>query len=271
MAGATDSFRDRSADSASVAVARCGYQDLMTSAMSRGLRFGVAAETYERFRIGYPDEVVDRTLAYAGRPVADAVEVGAGTGKATRAFASRGVQVTALEPDPDMYAVLLRETTGMAVEPVLSDLESYDGPRVDLLYAAASWHWTDPASRLDHAARLLRPGGVLAVFGSPMNVADPEVQAAVDAVTGGTLDDPVVRPTDDELRAGTGFTDVRHHVVQRRLVLPQREYVGYLSTLSAYLELPLETRQEVLRRIADVVPPQLPVDLAVGLHLARRA
>ena len=49
----------------------------------RGLLFGTAAESYERFRLGYPDEVVVRTLSHADRPVATAVEVGAGTGKAT--------------------------------------------------------------------------------------------------------------------------------------------------------------------------------------------
>ena len=47
-----------------------GTRPLMSaSATPRGLLFGTAAETYERFRLGYPDEVVDRTLPFAGRPV----------------------------------------------------------------------------------------------------------------------------------------------------------------------------------------------------------
>src|SRR3954451_4291789 len=114
-----------------------------------------AAESHERFRPGYPDEVVDRTLGYARRRVATAVDIGAGTGKAARAFASRGVRVTALESDPGMFTVLQRETRGMQVEPVPSTFEEYDGGRTDLVYAATSWQHTDPATRCRRAARLL--------------------------------------------------------------------------------------------------------------------
>ena len=55
------------------------------------------AEAYERFRPGYPTELVDLVLAYGGRPVRTALEIGAGTGKATRVFADRGLLVTATE------------------------------------------------------------------------------------------------------------------------------------------------------------------------------
>src|SRR4051812_37413033 len=117
---------------------------MTTSAALGRAVLGAAAESHERFRPGYPDEVVDRTLAYARRQVTNAVEIGAGTGKAARAFASRGVRVTALESDPEMFAVLQRETLGMQVEPVRGGLEQYDGPHPDLVYAAASWGRTDP-------------------------------------------------------------------------------------------------------------------------------
>lgn len=259
-----------------------GTTTVMTPATSRGLLFGTAAESYERFRLGYPDEVVDRTLDYAGRPVTAAVEVGAGTGKATRAFASRGIQVTALEPDQDMFAVLERETLGMPVEPLRGDLESYDGPHTDLLYAAMSWHGSDPEKWCRLTADLLTERGTLAVFGGPMRVADTAVQAAVAAVVGLDLDDHAFQPLDpdrhsrpsrldDEIRESGLFTDVQHHRLAREVLLPQREYVGYLSTLSAYLELSMEERQDVLLRVSAAVPAQVRVDLTVGLHLARRA
>jgi hypothetical protein len=53
-----------------------------------GLVFGSVADSYERFRLGYPDELLAAVLRYAGRPIGSALEVGAGTGKATRLFAS---------------------------------------------------------------------------------------------------------------------------------------------------------------------------------------
>jgi SAM-dependent methyltransferase len=258
---------------------------MSTSATSRGLLFGTAAEAYERFRPGYPDEVVDRTLRYAAGPVGTAVEIGAGTGKATRAFACRGIRVTALEPDPGMFGVLEREMLAMPVRLLPTTFEEYDGPPADLVYAARSWHWTDPARRCGHAAELLVEGGTLAVLGVPTRVVDPQVQAAVARACGSLAslaDEPAFgqpdpswserhRWLDQELRESGLYSDVEHHLVHRVLPLPQREYVGYLSTLSAYLELSFEDRHELVGRIARVLPEQVDADLTVGLHLARRA
>ena len=174
----------------------------------RGLLFGTAAESYERFRLGYPDEVVVRTLSHADRPVASAVEVGAGTGKATRAFASRGIRVAALEPDPEMYAVLQRETAAMPVQTVLTTFEAYDGPPTDLVYAAASWHWTDPSTRWTHAADLLDPGGVLAIFGSQLRLVDPVLEEAVSVALADPADDSAFLPKGEPSGPGWGVADI---------------------------------------------------------------
>jgi hypothetical protein len=53
------------------------------------------------------------------------------------------------------------------------------------------------------------------------------------------------------------------------VLVPQREFVGYLSTVSAYLLLPLALRQRALTRIADALPEQVRLDVTVHLHLAR--
>ncbi len=58
---------------------------------SRGLTFGSAAEQYERYRPGYPQQVADLVLAAAGRPATTAIEIGTGTGHpADRLPGSRG-------------------------------------------------------------------------------------------------------------------------------------------------------------------------------------
>jgi SAM-dependent methyltransferase len=247
---------------------------MTTSATPGRAVLGTAAESHERFRPGYPDEVVDRTLAFARRRVAGAVEIGAGTGKAARAFASRGVRVTALESDPEMFAVLQRETLGMQVEPVPCGLEEYDGPQPDLVYAATSWHRTDPRTRCVRAAGLLPGGGVLAVFGSTVEVIDPRVRATVERLAAPYQGDDAGVDLSREVRHELGscglFTGTREHVVVRRVLRPQREYVGYLSTVAGYLMLPLESRQRVLHLLAEILPAQVPLELTFRLHLARR-
>ena len=86
----------------------------------RALKFGSVASAYERFRPGYPDELVDQVLAYAGHPVRTALEIGAGTGKATRVFARRGIAVTATEPDAAMLTELRKHVP--EVEGYLGDV-----------------------------------------------------------------------------------------------------------------------------------------------------
>lgn len=72
----------------------------------RSTSFGAVAAAYERFRPGYPGELFDTVMRYACRPIRAALDIGAGTGKATRLFAERGVTVTATEPDAAMLAEL---------------------------------------------------------------------------------------------------------------------------------------------------------------------
>src|SRR6266699_6734970 len=147
----------------------------------RALSFGVMAEAYERFRPGYPVELVDVVMRYAGQPVRTALEIGAGTGKATGLFAQRGVMVTATEPDGAMLAELRKRVPAKVstVQAALEDLRP--GMRYGLVYAAAALHRTNPRGRRARVAGLLEPGGVFASFGGPARLADPAAQDAVRA------------------------------------------------------------------------------------------
>jgi ubiquinone/menaquinone biosynthesis C-methylase UbiE len=74
------------------------------------LVFGEVAELYDRARAGYPEALIDDVISFAGGdgPSLRALEVGAGTGKATMGFATRGLEILALEPSADMAAVARR-------------------------------------------------------------------------------------------------------------------------------------------------------------------
>ncbi|MEV4924567.1 hypothetical protein [Streptomyces roseoverticillatus] len=55
--------------------------------------FGDDADQYDAARPGYPGRLVEDVLGFAALPTGvPAVEVGAGTGKATLAFAARGTR-----------------------------------------------------------------------------------------------------------------------------------------------------------------------------------
>lgn len=247
----------------------------------RALSFGSVASAYEHFRPGYPEELVDEVLTYAGRPVRTALEIGAGTGKATRVFAGRGIAVTATDPDAAMLTELRRHVpaTVATVQGALEDLPltcTYD-----LVFAAVSLHWTEPADRWSRVVALLNPHGMFASFGGQMCLADKAVDEAVRAARSPFLiDDDVPSPDGTpahspiqwpgtELAQCHRFIDLRQSVIQRRTTMSAHDYVGHLSTISAYLELPVSVRKHVFGRILGVLPECVTVVADLTLHVAR--
>jgi SAM-dependent methyltransferase len=241
------------------------------------------AEAYERFRPGYPTRLLDVVAGYTQGGLASALEVGAGTGLATRLFAGTGLAVTASEPDADMLDVLRRRTVGLPVTPLLSAFEELPMTRrYDLLYAAAAWHWTDPHGRWQRVAGLLRPGGTFATFGGPTEIADPGLKAAVNAARrailpvddvpspdGTAAEAPLQWPATELLREPS-FRDVEQHEIPRTWETTPVDYLGLLSTVSAYLCLDVVDRAEVLSRIMDVLPDRFALTATIVVHLARR-
>ncbi|MEV1057538.1 class I SAM-dependent methyltransferase [Micromonospora chalcea] len=248
----------------------------------RALSFGAAVQAYERFRPGYPEELADLVLAYADRPVRTALEIGAGTGKATRLFARRGIAVTATDPDSAMLAELRRHVpAGVRVrQAAFEQLRAGEGH--DLVYAAAALHWTDPHRRWERVAGLLASGGVFASFGGPLRIADPALRDAVAAARSEFIADDEIPSPDGtppeagmqwpgtELRASEWFTDVRQSEIARRITISADDYVGLLSTVSAYLELPPPVREQVFHRVREVLPGAVEVTADITVHLARR-
>ncbi|RPK38220.1 trans-aconitate 2-methyltransferase [Streptomyces sp. ADI92-24] len=248
----------------------------------RALSFGVMAEAYERFRPGYPVELFDMVMAYARQPVRTALEIGAGTGKATRLLAQRGVTVTATEPDAAMLAEL-RKHVPPGVRTVRAAFEDLrPGERYGLVYAAAALHWTKPQDRWSRMAALLEPGGVFASFAGPIQLVDPAVEETVRAARAPFLESDDIPSPDGtppghdmqwpgtELQRSEWFTGVQQSVIERRFTMSARDYVGHLSTISAYLVLPPPEQEQVFRRIMRVLPETVEISADVIVHLARR-
>lgn len=248
----------------------------------RALSFGSVAEAYERFRTGYPVELLDLVVAYAGEPIGTALEIGAGTGKATRLFAQAGIAVTATEPDAAMLAELRKHLPAdvTSVQAAFEDLPldtSYD-----LVYSAAALHWTNPEGRWERMAALVRPGGVFASFGVPIQLADPALQEAARAARAPYLEDdgvpspdgtPADRPMQwpgTELEQSEWFTDVQQSVIDRRVTMTAEDYIGQLSTVSAYVLLEPADRAELFRRTLQALPETVELNAEIHIHLARR-
>jgi SAM-dependent methyltransferase len=128
--------------------------------------FDEAAELYDRARPRYPPALFDDLADLAGiGPGARVLEIGPGTGQATAPLAERGCRVVAVELGADLAAVARRNLARFpAVEVITAAFEDWPLPAepFDLVLAATSFHWIDPAVRVAKAADALRPGGALA-------------------------------------------------------------------------------------------------------------
>ena len=134
--------------------------------------FAEVAGAYERGRPGYPDEAV-RWLV--GEEPLDVVDLGAGTGKLTRALVELGHRVTAIEPLPEMLELLPAAAPGAFA--ILGNAEIIPLPDAyaDVVACAQSFHWFDHARGLPEIARVLRPGGRLALVWNTRDEEEPWV------------------------------------------------------------------------------------------------
>jgi SAM-dependent methyltransferase len=136
------------------------------------LSFDEVLEIYDRSRPEYPDAAFVDLFAYLREGGSSArprvLEIGPGTGQATRALLAHGAEVTAVEIGARLAAFLRAKFDG---EPRLDVIhapfeEAAALPRssFDMVFAATSWHWLDPAVRAHKAVELLVAHGTLATL-----------------------------------------------------------------------------------------------------------
>ncbi|MGH3824028.1 MAG: class I SAM-dependent methyltransferase [Pseudonocardiaceae bacterium] len=132
----------------------------------RALSFGARAELYDRVRPSYPPQAL--SFLRADLPIGQlpnrVVDVGAGTGKLTAVLAAAGFMVDAVEPDPDMRAVLAARVPAARVHAGRGEALPLSDGSVDAVVYGQAWHWVDGLAAAREAARVLRVGGTLAML-----------------------------------------------------------------------------------------------------------
>jgi SAM-dependent methyltransferase len=180
----------------------------------RGASFGYVAAEYALHRPDYPDQAVAWALAslpHSGRGelarasnIGLVLDLGAGTGKLTAAIIRCGVPATrvlAVEPDELMRAELSRWLPEMTVLGGSAEQIPAEAGVMDAVLVGQAFHWFDPNRALLEIARVLRPGGVLAVLG---NTEDDSVDWVAELIE-------VAQAARLTGSAGRGFADVPEH------------------------------------------------------------
>ncbi|PWT96368.1 MAG: SAM-dependent methyltransferase [Candidatus Melainabacteria bacterium] len=128
-------------------------------------KFTGLATLYDKARPGYPAAALSAILNHCGLAEGSTlVDVGCGTGIASRAFAQLGLQVIGIEPNNDMRAVAQsgnQELTGPHPSYREGKAEATGLPSAcsDAVAAAQAFHWFDPEESLSEFYRIVKPGG----------------------------------------------------------------------------------------------------------------
>jgi ubiquinone/menaquinone biosynthesis C-methylase UbiE len=142
----------------------------ITSAATRhyGRVFDDIAYEYDKHRPGYPDELIDRACELAELKEGDPVlEVGCGSGQLTKALATRGFKVMALDPGEQLVALAKQNVQDAgAVEFTCARFEDAELPKeyYRAAFSASAFHWVDPNVGWSKIAELLAPGGTFALL-----------------------------------------------------------------------------------------------------------
>jgi SAM-dependent methyltransferase len=224
--------------------------------------FGRAAREYELGRPEWPAELLDRIIADLGWGSDAAVlDLGAGTGKLTRALVPRFERVVAVEPDDAMRAVLEEVVPGAESRAGTAEAIPLREAEVNAVFSAEAFHWFATPETLGEIVRVLRPGGGLVVLWNiPLEHADvgEEADAVIDEALdrGGTPGLPRVlsgrwrRPIVD-----AGFEELREAELERELVTDREGWIANLLSVSSIAVQPDDERAAFAARLRELVPP----------------
>ena len=201
-------------------------------------RFGLYAERYARYRITYPRALYDLILGRLDGPRDVAADLGAGTGQVTNDLLTHFRRVFAVDPDPEMIA-LLPDWKRVSVQACRAEDAVFPDEGLDLVAAGTAFHWMDEHVLCRRAVDWLRPGGVFAAFAYdhfhfPQA---PAVQALVDAESAiwAAHKDPrlaAFAPYADRMASTNAFTRIDPISLGHEQTLAPAELAGFCMTFS---------------------------------------
>jgi SAM-dependent methyltransferase len=233
--------------------------------------FDGIATTYADARPPYPERVYEilRTRCHLG-PGQRVLDIGAGSGQATQRLVDAGAEVVAVEPSQALADELrARLNVSPSLQVVVGPFEDVDLPSgaFDLVTAATSFHWLDADRAVPMIARVLRPGGWLAlwwnVFGDP-ELPDPFHDATLHVLKGlapspsaGDKGVPFALDVGERVSDLTsrGFEDVKYEAMRWTLRLNAPGTRRLYETYSNIARVPDADRRRILdeiERIAEV-------------------
>ncbi len=237
-------------------------------------QFASVAATYERGRPDYPPTVVQALMRELGLgPGAPVLDLGAGTGKLSRALLAGGLDVVAVEPLEPLREVLIEKLGAERVREGLAEEIPLPDGAVQAVTVADAFHWFDHPRALAEISRVLRPPAGLAVVNTL-----PDWSGAGWAHELGQLvvssrpahpnfDGPSWR---DIVRNAGGWTEPREVTVTALQPADPERIVDHLASMSWIAGMQEAERLATIERMralvaGGVTPAEMPIHFVIGL------
>ena len=254
--------------------------------MEQRFTFDQVASIYRASRPDYPEALVDDVVSYADlKPNDPILEIGCGTGQATKSFARRALQIVAIDPGPEMIRAASETLANFDnVQLIETTFEAWPANEASfqLIIAAQSWHWVSPELRFRKAAKVLSPNGSLAVFANvPVGLPPPLLEQLRKiylrhAVTWGPSPEAWYLPN-GPFKGGFDesglFGPVGHQYYPWKCRHTTSSYISLLRTRSDLRMLTTSIREELLNELSkaiDVQGGEFEVGYESHLYIARR-
>ena len=227
--------------------------------------FGRAARDYERGRPEWPEEAVAELVrALELSRDAAVLDLAAGTGKLTRLLARRFTAVYAVEPDAEMRTVLEEAVPGVVARHGAAEAIPLDEESVDAVFVAEAFHWFDGDRALSEIARVLRPGGGLALlWNEQVGPTEPRWPPEADRLInravekGGAPGGP--RYTSGAWRepfARSRFGELHERHTEHELEGDRETLISNVLSVSSIASLPDDERRDLAERLSELIPAQ---------------
>jgi SAM-dependent methyltransferase len=237
-------------------------------------QFASVADAYERGRPEYAPAVVGALAAELGlRPGDPVLDLGAGTGKLTRALLAGGLDVIAVEPQGPLLEKLAEKVGTERIREGVAEAIPLEQSSVAGVTVADAFHWFDPQPSLMEVARVLRPGGGLAVISTAPDWSGASWAHELGGIVTESrpehphFDGPSWK---ESVRAGGGWTEPREVRVTATQSADPERIVDHMASMSWIAGMPEDERASTIERMRTLIgsgetPDEMPIHFVIGL------
>jgi SAM-dependent methyltransferase len=223
----------------------------------RATSFGAQAGSYEVGRPEYPFDAVAWMLERMPEGSRRIADVGAGTGKLTRALvAAPEAEVVALDPDPVMLAALRDAIPGVPTFVGSAERLPLPNASLDAVVLGQAWHWVEPAAGSVEIGRVVRTGGVLGLIWNIRDERQEWVRRLTEIMHGSAAE--------EMLAAGDPVVDAPFGPLEQELwewMRPMtRAQLHSMATSRSYVITASADEKERIRRDMDALFDELGLD-----------